>query len=144
MYIPFVNNENKTHVISLIGQLYFFFFFEFYWLSFSAIYPFPPTPQKCNKLSVFKKKLFIYLNASGLGCGMQTSSCSLWYLVPQPGIKIGSPVLGPWSLSHWTTKEVPVNWILKTRNITSSFTMFTFYVLVGEPQRFSTWAQKTC
>ena len=27
--------------------------------------------------------------------------------LPDPGIKPGSPVLGAWSLSHWTTKKVP-------------------------------------
>ena len=29
-------------------------------------------------------------------------------VVPRPGIKPGPPALGAWSLSHWTTGEVPV------------------------------------
>ena len=40
-------------------------------------------------------------------CGMQTLRCSIWDLVPWPGIKPGPPALGVQSLSHWTTREVP-------------------------------------
>ena len=36
----------------------------------------------------------------GLSCGMQD-------LVPWPGIESGPPALTAWSLSHWTTREVP-------------------------------------
>ena len=46
----------------------------------------------------FKKK--IYLTVPGLSCGM-------WDLVPWPGIEPRPPALGVWSLSHWTTREVP-------------------------------------
>ena len=46
------------------------------------------------------KCLFIYLTALSL-------SCSMWDLVPWPGIEPRSPALGAWSLSHWTTMEVP-------------------------------------
>ena len=39
-------------------------------------------------------------------CGI--FSCGMWDLVPQPGIEARPPVSGAgWSLSHWTTKEVP-------------------------------------
>ena len=34
-------------------------------------------------------------------------SFSRWDLVPQPGIEPGSPALGAWSLTHWTTRKVP-------------------------------------
>ena len=34
-------------------------------------------------------------------------SCSMWDLVPWPGIESRSPVLGAQRLSHWTTREVP-------------------------------------
>ena len=34
-------------------------------------------------------------------------SCSMWGLVPWPGIELRLPTLGVWSLSHWTTREVP-------------------------------------
>ena len=42
----------------------------------------------------------IYLFTSGLSCSMRD-------LRPQPGIEPGPPALGAWSLSHWTTREVP-------------------------------------
>ena len=45
--------------------------------------------------------MFIYLAALGL-------SCSIWDLVPWSGIKPRPSALGVQSLSHWTTKEVPV------------------------------------
>ena len=35
-------------------------------------------------------------------------SCSMWDLVPRLGIESGPPALGEWSLSHWTTRIVPV------------------------------------
>ena len=41
-----------------------------------------------------------YLAAPGL-------SCSMWDLVPWPGVASRPPALGAWSLSHWTTREVP-------------------------------------
>ena len=44
--------------------------------------------------------ILIYLAAQGL-------CCSMWDLVPQPGIQPRPPALGVQSLSHWTTREVP-------------------------------------
>ena len=37
-------------------------------------------------------------------------SCGTWDLVPWPGTESGPPALGGQSLSHWTTREVPVNY----------------------------------
>ena len=52
---------------------------------------------------------FICLAALGLSCGTQdplqhvrSINSSL-----KPGVKSGSPALGLWILSHWTTKEIP-------------------------------------
>ena len=47
--------------------------------------------------SLFLK--IIYLAVPGL-------YCSMWDLVPQPGIEPRPPALGVQSLSHWTTTEV--------------------------------------
>ena len=33
----------------------------------------------------------------------------MWNLALWPGIKSGPPVLGGWSLNHWTTREVPLD-----------------------------------
>ena len=35
-------------------------------------------------------------------------NCDLWDLVPWPGIEPYPPVLGAWSLSHWTTMKFQV------------------------------------
>ena len=50
----------------------------------------------------------IFVAARGIfSCGMQTLSCGMWDQVPWPGVKPRLPALGMWSLSHWTTREVP-------------------------------------
>ena len=56
---------------------------------------------KNNLFYFFLIFLFIYLAVPGLSYGM-------WDLVPWPGIKPRPYALGAWSLSHWTSKEVPV------------------------------------
>ena len=40
-------------------------------------------------------------------CSIQTLSCSMWDLVPQPRIEPGPLALGVQSLSQQTTREVP-------------------------------------
>ena len=37
------------------------------------------------------------------------------HLVPWPGIEPGPPALGTWSLTHWTTRQVPGGCGLLTR-----------------------------
>ena len=75
-------------------------------------------------LIFIKKFLYIYLYIPGLCCSkwalffntyfylftclaVLSVSCVLWYLIPWPGIKPRCSALGVWSLSHWTTREVP-------------------------------------
>ena len=43
---------------------------------------------------------------------MQTLSCSMWDLVPQLEIKPRTPALEVQSLSHWTTREILLWWVL--------------------------------
>ena len=68
-------------------------------------------------------------------CRLGTLSCSMWDLVPWPGIEPGSPALGAQSLSHWTTREVPMNQFDYFPREFISKTIFTFYchtrVLLG-------------
>ena len=52
-----------------------------------------------NLMVFFKKYLFIYLTALDL-------SCSIWDLVPWPGIEPRIPALGALSLRLWTTMEI--------------------------------------
>ena len=76
-----------------------------------------PYPGLCTLWCVF----FFFLNyllfwlcqvlvvAQGIcRCGLWALSCSLWDLVPWPGIEPRPSALGMRSLSHWTTREVPV------------------------------------
>ena len=55
-----------------------------------------------QEFSLFFKCIFIYLTALGL-------SCSMWDLVPRPGIKPRPPAWGTQSLSHWTHQGSPRN-----------------------------------
>ena len=48
----------------------------------------------------------VCLSAPGLNCSTQDLHCSLWNLVPWPGIEPGPSALAVRSLSHWTTREV--------------------------------------
>ena len=43
-----------------------------------------------------------------VACGLFIVAC-IWDLGPRPEIEPGPPVLGTWSLTHWTTREVPIN-----------------------------------
>ena len=66
------------------------------------------------KFFIFSKiiYLFIWLHCIFVvvykifSCSVWTFSSSTWDLVPWPVVKPGSPALGVWSLSHWTTREV--------------------------------------
>ena len=75
------------------------------------------------RMSVFKKMFFFFLNVSvyllcrglvaalwffSLHYGVQTLSCGMWNLVLWARIELVPPALGAQSLSHWTTKEVPI------------------------------------
>ena len=67
-------------------------------------------PLFCFVFRISVVFLFTYLAALGLSCSthdLRSSVAACKDLVPWPGIKPGSPVLGAWSLSHWTTKKVP-------------------------------------
>ena len=74
---------------------------ELNWLKNEVFYIFY---TKSSKSAVYfiLLKIFIYLAELSL-------NCSMWDLVPWPGIKHRPPALAAWSLiSHWTTREVPI------------------------------------
>ena len=68
--------------------------------------------------------IFFYLAALDL-------SCSMWDLIPWPGIKPRPPTLGASGISHWTTREVPllIFWIY-------FFFLFFFFVFSFNVQLF--------
>ena len=37
---------------------------------------------------------------------MPAHNCSIWDLVPWPGMELEPPALRAWNLGHWTTREV--------------------------------------
>ena len=47
-----------------------------------------------------------------LACVKNFRSCSMWDVVPWPGMGPRPPALGAWRLSHWATREAP--WLLFT------------------------------
>ena len=51
-------------------------------------------------------------------------------LVPRPGIEPGPPTLGAWSLTHWTTREVPEDLIRGEDDYNSNnhYLLHTFYL----------------
>ena len=86
---------------------------------------------------LIKKCLFIWLHPDLAGaCGIISlhrgkrdfqlqhadSSCSMWNRVPWPGIQPRPPAWAAWSLSHWTTREVPaLSYSKECLSKTSSF-----------------------
>ena len=82
-----------------IGFIIFFFFFYhikvlcWYFFNFPKIF--------------FFQYLFAYLAVLGLSCGRYVGSSFLTRNQIWPGIRPWPPALGAWSLSHWTTREVP-------------------------------------
>ena len=56
----------------------------------------------------------IYLAALGLSSSTRSLVAVCGILVPRPGIKHRPPALGAWSLSHWTTRKVPVMFAFHT------------------------------
>ena len=79
-------------------------------------------------VEVYFSKIFIYLAVLRLSCGMWESSlqyaesfscgiwilsCSMWDLVPWPGIKPEPLALRLQCLSHWTARAVPGVWTFK-------------------------------
>ena len=57
-----------------------------------------------------------------VACGI--FSCDMRDLVPCVGIEPGPPALGAWSLSHWTTREVP------SSNVFACFSSITLILLL--------------
>ena len=67
----------------------------------------PSRDQTCTCCIRSTKSSFFLLNNNNIYLAVQGLSCSMWDLVPWPGIKPRSLALGAHCLSHWTTREVP-------------------------------------
>ena len=87
---------------------------------------YPVSPIQFNWF--FKKYLFLFICLCLVAAHrifvelcMWTLSCSMWDLVPWPGIEPRLPALGVESFSHWTTREVPLlvpgSWTSSLQNL---------------------------
>ena len=88
---PRLNYLPKFYLLILRDFFLKIYFFRLSWVLVVA----------CRIFSVAACKIFI--------CNTPTLSYSMWDLIPPPGIEPGPPALGVGSLSHWTTREVPVS-----------------------------------
>ena len=83
--------------------------------------------------------VFISLAASGL-------SCSMWDLVPWPGIKPGPSASGVQSFNHWTTRDVPVFPFLfepcSMKDLSSQMTRNQTCTPVLEAKSLNHWASR--
>ena len=62
-------------------------------------------------------------HAESFSYSMWTLSCSMWHLVSWPGVRPSPPALEVQSLSHWTTRKLPIEIWKKKRerdNLTGS------------------------
>ena len=91
--------DNIHAVLSKHPTLAFSLFFFKHWLLFIYL-AMPGLRSWMQDLLVAACRLF--------SCRRVTLSCSLWDLVPWPEISPRPSALGAWSLSHWTTREVPM------------------------------------
>ena len=63
-----------------------------------------------------------------LGTGMRILFCGMWDLDPWPAMEPRPPALGAWSLSHWTTREVPkIEQILEVVYLTAAIFCFRLH-----------------
>ena len=87
----------------LFSLTFLFFFFQYLFQNF-YLYIYLYIPGLCWRqwALFFHTYLYLFICLAVLGV-----SCVMWDLIPWPGIKPRCSALGVWSLSHWTTREVP-------------------------------------
>ena len=64
-------------------------------------------------IKIYLAALCLSCGTGGLHCLTYDLCCSMRDLVPWPGIEPGPPALGAQSLTHWTTREVPIHTFVK-------------------------------
>ena len=78
--------------------------------------------------------LLIYLTEPSLSCGTRDLRSSLWHVesitVPWPGMEPRPSALGARSLTHWTTREVPVHALFLT-SVTMTFLLDSCHTSLG-------------
>ena len=68
-----------------------------------------------SELASLEERTAYYVSTNKCIAACEDFCCSKWDLVPWPGIEPRPPALGVWSLSHWTTRKVPLAFFFKKR-----------------------------
>ena len=66
----------------------------------------------------------------------------MWDLVPRPGIEPRPPALGAQSLTHWITREVPINTFFKKNNIMKQNQTCSIIGRVKKLEKHTYWNKK--
>ena len=96
--------------------------------------------------AVFLKSLFTWL-CQVLVVARIIFICSTWDLVLWPGIEPRPSVLGAWSLSHWTTRKVSWQCLLRWMSLRwmswQSKAWFQAFILQSKSSKSCTYSQKS-
>ena len=74
---------------------------------------------------------FIYLAVLVLVASCGIFNWGMWDLIPQPGMELGPPALGVRSLSHWTTREVPLRLFKNLTIVDLQYCVSFRYIALG-------------
>ena len=127
--LPFLLSFLPTFLFVSLFFLSFllsFLFYTFFFFLYTAfVYLFWLSRVLFAACGIFIAACRLLVVAWGLlSCHMWTFSCGMWDLVPRPGIEPRPLALGTWSLTHWTTTEVPVCLFLFSLPPSSPFPSF--------------------
>ena len=92
-------------------------------ISLTSLIPSNVSHSVIHFLSFFKNFIYVFIwlpwvhGIFDLHYSMRTLSCGMWDLVLWPGIEPHPPALGAWSVSHWTTREVPIHFLEPTMHL---------------------------
>ena len=94
-------------------------------ISLPSLIPSNVSHSAIHFLSFFKNLIYVFIwlhwvhRIFDLHCSMRTLSWGMWDLVLWPGVEPQPPALGAWSVSHWTTREVPIYFLESTMYLQS-------------------------
>ena len=71
---------------------------------------------------IFKKLMGIsaLLNGLFLSLSFLATPCGMWILVSRVGIKLLPSAMDVWNLNHWTSRDVPLSFLMEMFNLLST------------------------
>lgn len=63
--------------------------------------------------------IFALLNVLFLSFSFLTMPCGMWILVPRVGNELLPSTLDVWNLNHWTSRDVPLSFLMEMFNLLS-------------------------